>query len=70
MFGSLVRWALWGVGVLSVPPLNRLRVGAVRGSCTLMGYESVRVGGAVRVGDTVATSQFVGVRRKVTFGLS
>jgi len=63
MFGSLVREALWG-GVLLVSPLNRHRVGAVRGLCTLTGYESLRVG------DGVAAPQFVGVGRKVTFGLS
>lgn len=45
--------------MLLVSPLNRHRAGAVRGLCTLTGYESVRVG------DGVATSQFVGVRREV-----
>jgi hypothetical protein len=62
MFGSLVCEALWGV--LLVSPLHRLHVGAVRGLCTLTGYESMRVG------DGVATSQFVALRWKLTFGLS
>jgi hypothetical protein len=47
-----------------VSPLNRCRAVDLRGLCTLTGYESMRVG------DGEATSQFVGVRRKVTFGLS